>query len=88
MNYKNVKHQLYQIIVTEIAKYYQKSISPAGLSLEDLKALELLSKISNFEENIKVPNTETKPKSDKEIKDLLKIVQSSPYDPGTGGSES
>lgn len=81
MNYRTVKDQLYQIIVTEIAKYYQKSISPAGLSLEDLKALELLSKISAFEENIKVNlKSDDKPASEEEISDLLSLVRGSKDD--------
>lgn len=88
MNYRVVKDQLYQIIVTETAKYFQKALSPAGLDLDDLKALELLSKISAFEENIKVPTSDDKPKSQEEIKDLLKLVQGASNDSEPGGSEN
>lgn len=86
MNYQVVKDQLYKIVVTEVAKYYQKSLTPAGLPLEDLKALELLSKICNFEENIKAPAVET-PTSKEEITDLLKLVKGPSNDSKTGGSE-
>lgn len=87
MNYRTVKEQLFQIVITEVAKYYQKSISPAGLPLEDLKALELLSKISAFEENIKVGSpADTKPQSPAEIKDLLKLVKGTSDDTGSGDS--
>lgn len=88
MNYRVVKDQLYQIIVTETAKYFQKALSPAGLDLDDLKALELLAKISTFEENIKIPNTDDKPKNKEEIQDLLKLVQGAPNDSEPGGSEN
>jgi hypothetical protein len=86
MNYKTVKNQLYNIVVTEVAKYYQKSLSPAGLPLEDLKALELLSKICNFEENIKAPEIEA-PQSKEEVEDLLKLVKRPKNDSKPGRSE-
>lgn len=79
MNYSTVKSQINQIIISEVAKYYQRAISPAGLSLEDLKCLEIIAKISEFEQEIKV-SLEDKPTSKEEISDLLALVSKAPKD--------
>lgn len=79
MNYSTVKSQINQIIISEVAKYYQRAISPAGLSLEDLKCLEIIAKISEFEQDIKV-SLEDKPASKEEISDLLALVSKAPKD--------
>ena len=62
-----------------MAKYYQKAISPAGLSIEDLKCLEIIAKISQFEQDIKVSIDENQP-SKEEISDLLALVKQAPKD--------
>jgi len=79
VNYSTVKSQINQIIISEVAKYYQRAISPAGLSLEDLKCLEIIAKISEFEQEIKV-SLEDKPASKEEISDLLALVSKGPKD--------
>lgn len=79
MNYSTVKSQIHQIIISEVAKYYEKAISPAGLSIEDLKCLEIIAKISQFEQDIKVSIDDTKP-SNEEISDLLALVKQAPKD--------
>lgn len=79
MNYSTVKSQINQIIISEVAKYYQRAISPAGLSLEDLKCLEIIAKISEFEQEIKVSLEDT-PASKEEISDLLALVSKAPKD--------
>ena len=79
MNYSTVKSQIHQIIISEVAKYYQKAISPAGLSIEDLKCLEIIAKISQFEQDIKVSIDENQP-SKEEISDLLALVKQAPKD--------
>lgn len=75
MNYKTVKSQLYQIIIGEVAKYYQKQLTPAGLSLEDLKALELLSKITAFEQEIFVNDSDQPAPTQQELSELLAKVK-------------
>jgi hypothetical protein len=77
VNYLTVKSQIHQIIISEVAKYYQKAISPAGLSIEDLKCLEIIAKISQFEQDIKVAIDDVKPSSE-EISDLLALVKQAP----------
>lgn len=77
MNYSTAKQQLHQIVMTEIAKYYQKSISPAGLSLEDLRCLEIIAKMSQFEQDIRTNDETTTPKTKEEIDSLLNLVKSS-----------
>lgn len=77
MNYSTVKSQIHQIIISEVAKYYEKAISPAGLSIEDLKCLEIIAKISQFEQDIKVSIDDTLP-SKEEISDLLALVKQAP----------
>jgi hypothetical protein len=79
VNYSTVKSQINQIIISEVAKYYQRAISPAGLSLEDLKCLEIIAKISEFEQEIKVSLEDT-PASKEEISDLLALVSKAPKD--------
>jgi hypothetical protein len=79
LNYSTVKSQINQIIISEVAKYYQRAISPAGLSLEDLKCLEIIAKISEFEQEIKVSLEDT-PASKEEISDLLALVSKAPKD--------
>ena len=79
MNYSTVKSQIHQIIISEVAKYYEKAISPAGLSIEDLKCLEIIAKISQFEQDIKVSIDENQP-SKEEISDLLALVKQAPKD--------
>lgn len=79
MNYSTVKSQINQIIISEVAKYYQRAISPAGLSLEDLKCLEIIAKISEFEQEIKVSLEDT-PASKEEISNLLALVSKAPKD--------
>lgn len=76
MNYSNAKSQLHQIVITEIAKYFQKSISPVGLSLEDLKCLEVIARLSEFEQDLKDSAPEKDPTKDKSIDELLAIVKS------------
>lgn len=78
MNYRTVKNQLFQIIIGEVAKYYQKQLTPSGLSLDDLKALELLSKITAFEQEIFVSDSDIAPPSKQELDELLKKVQNEP----------
>lgn len=77
MNYSTVKSQIHQIIISEVAKYYEKAISPAGLSIEDLKCLEIIAKISQFEQDIKVSIDDSQP-SKEEISDLLALVKQAP----------
>jgi len=77
LNYSTVKSQIHQIIISEVAKYYEKAISPAGLSIEDLKCLEIIAKISQFEQDIKVSIDDTLP-SQEEISDLLALVKQAP----------
>jgi len=77
LNYSTVKSQIHQIIISEVAKYYEKAISPAGLSIEDLKCLEIIAKISQFEQDIKVSIDDTLP-SKEEISDLLALVKQAP----------
>ncbi len=74
MNYRTVKNQLFQIIIGEVAKYYQKQLTPAGLSLDDLKALELLSKITAFEQEIFVSDSDITAPTKQELDELLKKV--------------
>jgi hypothetical protein len=77
LNYSTVKSQIHQIIISEVAKYYEKAISPAGLSIEDLKCLEIIAKISQFEQDIKVSIDDSQP-SKEEISDLLALVKQAP----------
>lgn len=77
MNYSTVKSQIHQIIISEVAKYYQKAISPAGLSLEDLRCLEIIAKMSQFEQEIRANSDEEKPPTPDEITNLMNIVKRS-----------
>ena len=77
MNYSTVKSQIHQIIISEVAKYYQKAISPAGLSLEDLRCLEIIAKMSQFEQEIRTNTDEEKPPTPDEIANLMSIVKRS-----------
>jgi hypothetical protein len=77
VNYSTVKSQIHQIIISEVAKYYQKAISPAGLSLEDLRCLEIIAKMSQFEQEIRTNTDEEKPPTPDEIANLMSIVKRS-----------
>lgn len=78
MNYATVKQQIHQIIISEVAKYFQKAITPAGLSLEDLKCLEIIAKMSQFEQDIKFSEPDKDLAKDVSVEELLRIVRSAP----------
>lgn len=80
INYSTVKNQIHQIIISEVAKYFNKAVTPAGLSLEDLRCLEIIAKMSQFEQDIKINNSSEVPPSPDEISNLLKIVKQSNKD--------
>ena len=84
MNYGTVKSQIKQIVISEVAKFYQKAITPAGLSLEDLKCLEIIARMSEFEQDIRLP-AESNAADVTSIDDLLKFVRTPKpsHDPGT-----
>lgn len=80
MNYATVKQQIHQIIISEVAKYYQKAITPAGLSLEDLKCLEIIAKMSEFEQDIKFSESNEAVAKELSVEDLLKVVRTAQPD--------
>jgi len=75
MNYRTIKEQVKQIIISEVAKYYQKACTPAGLSLEDLRCLEIIAKMSAFEQDIKFSEPDAVVTESASIDELLKIVR-------------
>lgn len=82
MNYSVAKQQIHQIIITEIAKYFNKSCTPAGLSLEDLKCLEIIAKMSQFEQDIKFNDIDDKSAENTPVEELLRIVRQSQSNDG------
>ena len=75
MNYKVIKDQIKQIVISEVAKYYQKACTPAGLSLDDLKCLEIIARMSEFEQDIKFAEPDANIAEKVSVDELLKIVR-------------
>lgn len=85
MNYKTVKQQIHQIVIGEVAKYYQKAITPNGLSKDELQCLKLLQELCEFEQNMIVPsndNTED-PTAGMSNEELLKYLKAADDKPET-----
>jgi len=70
---KSLRNMIESILITEITKLYEKAATPMGLSIEDVKKLEVFVKIKDLE-NPEEPKDQINPlnKTLKELKELAK----------------
>lgn len=70
----SLKQMIESILITEITRLYERASNPVGLSIEDVKKLEVLVKIKDVE------NVEDRKKSsnspERTIDELIKLAKS------------
>ena len=72
----NLKAKIESILITEITKLYEKAASPLGLTIDDVKKLEVLVKIKDLERDDKADPVKAEITAD--IETLMKIARGTP----------
>jgi len=69
----DLKAKIESILITEITKLYEKAGSPLGLTVDDVKKLEVLVKIKDLEKDDK--SDPVKPEITSDIETLMRIAR-------------